>query len=474
MQGYGVVERQIYLHCLTRGEIRRDELRTLLHKIRDPKERERILTTLAYLCPRIAIIDGKEEVREEPILHEPVIPQQPRDQAPPLRPVVPDLPDIEVQEIPDFSFEEEGEEEEVEEEEWEGKKDLVRLYFQEMGRYPLLEREEECRLFEEIAEARNGIKASLARTERGAAALQDVIEDAHEANPHRKTDRDVSMEVFNEVVERLEKEASCQSPDDDLSAIITDIRKQREEINSATNKLFCANLRFVVSVVKHLRPFLPPTNLRFLDLIQEGNSGLLHAIEKFDPRKGVKFSTYAWWWIRQAVLRAIPDKGNTIRIPVHVVERMSRLRRSKRFSIQLYGREATDEELAEELELPIEKVKNLERYSELFSLSSLDKPVGDDGKSTLGDFIASPAMTLEEKVDEAMIAKQVRKGMQLLSPRQEHILRLRFGIGEEHDHTLEEVGGRFHVTRERIRQIEEKALRRMRDKSWRDSHLIFS
>ncbi|MBI3335029.1 MAG: sigma-70 family RNA polymerase sigma factor [Candidatus Portnoybacteria bacterium] len=456
------VERQLYLHCLTRGEIQRDQLRTLLHKIGDSRERERVITTLAYLCPGVTIVGEERDDQEKEILQQPTRLQQVPTQTPPLHPVTPDILNIKAEEIPDFPFEEE----EKEKGERGDKKDLVKLYFKEVGRYPLLNREEERKLFKEIAEARNGIKTSLARSELGAAVLRDVIEDVHD-DPHPKTDFDVSMEVLDKFLERLEKEASRQSPDYDLSTIITDIRKRKGEITSATQKLFRANLRFVVYVVKHSRPLLSSTHLSFLDLVQEGNFGLLRAIEKFDPEKGSRFTTYAWWWVRQAVFRANSDTGSTIRVPVHRGEKMTRLGREKRFFFQSYGRQATDEELEKELGLPIEEIKDLERYTTLFSLRSLDEPMGGDGESVLGDFIASPAMSPEEEVDEGMIADQVRKGLQLLSPREEEILLLRFGIGEKDKYTLEEVGQRFDVTRERIRQIQRKALRKMRRKPFR-------
>ena len=293
--------------------------------------------------------------------------------------------------------------------------DPVRMYLKEIGQIPLLNQEDERKYAVMVSNGRYA-KEQLEEVELG----------------------------------------NLELPDEDILELKTSI----ERAQYAKNKLVEANYRLVVSIAKRY----VGRGLLFLDLIQEGNMGLMRAVDKFDYEKGFKFSTYATWWIRQAITRAVADQARTIRIPVHMVETINKMIRIQRQLIQDLGREPSLEEIAQKMGITVEKVQNIQRIAK--EPISLEAHVGEEEDSSLGDFISDPnALTPHEYMLQEMVKQTLDEVLETLTDREEKVLRLRYGLFDGKNHTLEEVGREFGVTRERIRQIEAKALRKLRSPS---------
>jgi len=310
------------------------------------------------------------------------------------------------------------------------------------------------------------VKDLSRKTKETAGKLRDLEDDIRSYHRRLKLTRDPKgrrdlrdkVRAAEEEISRVARE--MDSTPEELKATAEGIRLGEAMAARAKSELVEANLRLVVSIAKKY------TNrgLQFLDLIQEGNIGLMKAVDKFEYKRGYKFSTYATWWIRQAITRAIADQARTIRIPVHMIETINKLVRTSRALVQEIGREPTPEEIAKKMGIPVAKVRKVLKIAQ--EPISLETPIGEEEDSHLGDFIEDRAVTSPvDAVIQLNLKEQTQKVLKTLSPREEMVLKMRFGVGDGSEHTLEEVGQSFAVTRERIRQIESKALRKLRHPS---------
>ena len=343
--------------------------------------------------------------------------------------------------------------------------DPVKNYLKQIGQIPLLSAEQEVELSRRIHE---GAKAAhILQADRIKYGAPEYIEknkarfSFEEDEASRGYSDDADEDVSEKSVEDVEEKAAEEEAMNEVTQQLTPeereelLKKRRDGLN-ARRSLSEANLRLVVSIAKkHVGH-----NLAFLDLIQEGNIGLIKAAEKFDCDRGFRFSTYATWWIRQAITRAIADQARTIRIPVHMVETINRMRQATNQLVYQNGHEPTPEELAKAMDMSVERVREIQRMAQ--EPASLESPVGEEEDSSLGDFVADENAEAPGKAaDRAMVAQQINQALKSLTPREEKVIRLRFGLDDGRPRTLEEVGRDFGVTRERVRQIEAKAIRKL-------------
>lgn len=318
--------------------------------------------------------------------------------------------------------------------------DPVKVYLKEIGRVPLLSSDEEIRLALEILDGGKAVELKQTKYQK----IWQIEHDEELSSDERR------------IWLASEKDALPTEDKIELRNLETAILKGEK----AKQRLSEANLRLVVSIAKRY----VGRGMQFLDLIQEGNLGLIKAVEKFDHTKGFKFSTYATWWIRQAITRAIADQARTIRIPVHMVETINKVKKVSSQLLHQNGHEPTADEISEALDMPVEKVREIMRVAQ--EPVSLETPIGEEEDSHLGDFIPDEdAPVPAEAASHTLLKEQLSRVLQSLTPREEKVLRLRFGLEDGRPRTLEEVGHEFEVTRERIRQIEAKALRKLRHPS---------